>query len=138
MIAVLDTTRDGWRFVRILSGLGQKVSWIVPKAKSICFEALPASFRGCVHKIGFEDASMISSAFTGCDTRLILTDTESPEELVAQLVETNSESSDAPPMFVVDASNGTFEFCEVTRPDETSEPASTRDRTQLLPLHHVG
>ena len=138
MIAVLDTTPDGWKFVRILSGLGHKVSWIVPKGKTVGFDALPANFRGCVHKIGFEDQSMIDTAIAGCESKLILADRDKFEELTSKAIRSLSEIEGDQLALLVSANEGAYECTELTYTRAPVDTPVTKEPPNLLPLQHVG
>ena len=138
MIAILDTTRDGWKFVRILSGLGHKVSWIVPEDKAVGFDALPANFRGCVHKIGFEDQSMIDTAMAGCESKLILAEGKKFGKIASKAIHSASETKGDLPAFLVLANGGAYEYTEL--PHYKAPPAKSvaNEQANLLPLQHVG
>lgn len=123
MIAILDTTRNGWEFVGKLHRMGFAVSWVVGRDVDIGFEALPMGFRGVVHRVGFEDVSQVRTAVRGCEEVMVLAD-ETAGNNVAKMIETAMGDRDGRPYLVL-RKGGAFEVSEwpTTRRDEIGREA---------------
>ena len=140
MISVLDTTRDGWKFVRMLSEMGNLISWTVPKENETALEILPINFRGCIHRVGFRDPLMIRSAMANCEQILVLVDDLSPSDTAIKAMNAIAAyKSPAIPSYLVKSRSGTFEISNLDLSDTSARaPEPVKSTNNLLQLSHVG
>ena len=88
MIAVLDITKRGdWRFVRNLHHLGYAISWVVEEDMKFGIDSISTDFRGCMHRVGFDDEQQLQTSIAGCDCLMILVSKDTPPETIAPITE---------------------------------------------------
>ena len=142
MIAVIDLTGDGWGFVGHLHRIGYEISWVVGADDDVGFDALPAGFRGIVHRVGFGDRAQLRTAVRACGEILFLAN---PSQLAGSMesikgVVQSLADEFGLPCFLVSPSGGGYEVMEMGAAVYEEIPAEPQ-RVTVNPttlLSHVG